>query len=64
MMKKYKCGIIVDPMNPEEIADAIDYLVSHKEEAWKMGQEGRRAVIEKYSWDVASKEFVNMINSL
>ena len=64
MMKKYKCGIIVDPMNPEEITNAIEYLISHKEEAWKMGQEGRRAVIEKYSWDAASVEFINMINSL
>ena len=64
MMKNYKCGIIVDPMNPEEIADAIEYLISHKEEAWKMGQEGRRAVIEKYSWDAASVEFIKIINSL
>lgn len=64
MMEKYKCGILVDPMNSQAIADAIEYLVSHKEEAWKMGQEGRRAVIEKYSWDVASKDYLGIVSSL
>lgn len=46
------CGIVVDPTNPEEIADAIIYLLEHPEEANKMGENGRRAVEEKYSWEM------------
>ena len=56
--------MLVDPKNPDQIADAINYLVENKEEAYKMGQEGRRAVIEKYNCDVVSKEYVEIINSL
>ena len=62
--EEYKFGVLVDPTNPEQIADAINYLVHNKEEAYRMGQEGRRAVIEKYNCDVVSKEYVEIINSL
>lgn len=45
------CGIAVDPTNPEKIADAITYLLEHPEDAKKMGENGRKAVEEKYSWE-------------
>ncbi len=61
---EYKFGMLVDPTNPDQIADAINYLAQNKEEAYKMGQEGRRAVIEKYNCDIVSKEYVDIINSL
>lgn len=64
MMKKYKCGILVDPKNSEQIAKAIQYLVDHKEEAYQMGQEGRRAVIEEYSWDAQSKVYLDIVDNL
>ncbi len=51
MLKKYPCGICVNPNDKQAIRDALEYLSTHKEEAYKMGQEGRRAVLEEYSWD-------------
>jgi glycosyltransferase involved in cell wall biosynthesis len=45
-----KCGILVDPAKIDKIADAMLYLIKHPEEAKKMGENGRRAVIEKYNW--------------
>lgn len=62
--EEFKFGILVDPTNPDQIAEAINYLVQNKEEAYKMGQEGRRAVIEKFNCDVVSKEYVEIINNL
>ena len=64
MMNKYKCGLLVDPKNSDQIAEAIKYLVEHKEEAWHMGQEGRRAVIEEYSWDAQSKKYLEIVSGL
>ena len=64
IMKEYKGGKLDDPLNERQIHDAIHYLVSHKEEAWRMGQEGRRAVIEKYSWDALSVRFLEIVNGL
>lgn len=64
LMEEYKCGILVDPKNSDQIAEAINYLITHKEEAYRMGQEGRRAVVEKYSWDALSKEYLRIVNGL
>jgi len=47
-----RCGLCVDPMNPAAIAKAIDYLVQNPDEARQMGENGRRAVLERYNWSV------------
>jgi glycosyltransferase involved in cell wall biosynthesis len=45
-----QCGLCVDPMDPVSIARAIDYLVRNFDEARQMGENGRRAVLERYNW--------------
>lgn len=62
--EEYRFGMLVDPTDSNQIADAINYMVKNKEEAYRMGQEGRRAVVEKYNCEVVSKEYVGIINSL
>ena len=44
------CGVLVDPTDPDEIAEAIVYLIEHPEEARKRGENGQRAVLERYNW--------------
>jgi glycosyltransferase involved in cell wall biosynthesis len=53
-----KCGICVDPFDPNEIANAINWIVANPEEARLMGENGRIAVIEKYNWENESKKLV------
>ncbi len=50
------CGLLVDPLNPAAIAEAIDYLVTHPEEAQRMGANGRKAVNERYNWTIEEKK--------
>jgi glycosyltransferase involved in cell wall biosynthesis len=50
------CGLIVDPAKPEEIANAMDYLMAHRDEAEEMGRNGQRAVLEKYNWEKESEK--------
>ena len=45
-----QCGICVDPCDPRAIAAAIDHLVMNPTIAKTMGDNGRRAVVEKYNW--------------
>lgn len=47
-----QCGLCVDPHDPKAIAAAIDYLVSNPDVAKRMGENGRKAVLEKYNWSV------------
>jgi glycosyltransferase involved in cell wall biosynthesis len=44
------CGLLVDPLDPEEIAWAMEYLHSNPEEANAMGQRGLEAVQSEYNW--------------
>lgn len=59
-----KCGLCVDPLDPAAIAKAIDYIVSHPDEARAMGENGKRAVYEKYNWGVESEKLISLYRSL
>ncbi len=45
-----KCGICVNPLDPKEIADAIEYVLTHPKEAATMGENGKQAVLTHYNW--------------
>lgn len=64
MVKKYHCGICVDPRNPIEIKEAIEYLMNNKREAYEMGQNGRKAVLTEFSWDSQWKNYLKVIKAL
>lgn len=44
-----RSGLIVPPDNAAALADAVDYLLTHPEEAEAMGRHGRQYVLEHYS---------------
>jgi glycosyltransferase involved in cell wall biosynthesis len=52
------CGVCIDPADPVAIAAAIDYFVLHPDLARRMGENGRRAVLEKYNWQPESRKLV------
>ena len=43
-------GILVEPRNPEQLAEAILKLIEDPELRLRMGQEGRRYVLKHYRW--------------
>lgn len=51
-----KCGICVNPLDIDEISNAIVYILTHPEEARIMGENGRTAVREKYNWDIEGEK--------
>jgi len=53
------CGLCVDPLDPAAIAKAIDYLVTHPEEARRMGENGRKAVLATYNWSIEEKKLLD-----
>ena len=64
MVEKYRCGICCDPHDVKEIRNAVQFLLDHKKEAYDMGQNGRRAVIERFSWDFESVRYLKVIKQL
>jgi glycosyltransferase involved in cell wall biosynthesis len=45
------CGIAVDPLDPEAIAAALRTLGEDPERAQRLGENGRRAIAERYNWE-------------
>lgn len=51
-------GLVVDPMDERAMVVAMQWMLDHPEEAERMGRNGRRAVIERYNWDVEAEKLV------
>lgn len=64
IMTKYSFGKIIDPMNIEDTANAIRYLLAHPDKAKKMGQEGRRAIKETLNWSFDEKRLLGLYKEI
>ena len=53
------CGFCVSPYSPEQIAEAMMFLIKHPEEAEVMGQRGRSAVEINYNWSSEAEKLLN-----
>ncbi|MCK4392813.1 glycosyltransferase [Candidatus Bipolaricaulota bacterium] len=64
MVEGNECGITVDPLDPKEIAKAIEYLLGHPAIRHKMSENGRRAFIERYNWNTEAKTLLELYKKL
>ncbi len=64
IIKVNNCGICVNPLNPQEIAEAIEFLINHRKIAEKMGNNGRQAIKNKYNWEKERHKLLMLYNSL
>lgn len=53
-----ECGLLVDPLDPIKIAEAIRWLLDHPVEAEAMGKRGKKAVEERYNWNIEEKKLL------
>lgn len=58
------CGLLVDPQDPQAIARAMEYLLSHDAEAEAMGRRGRQAACELYNWTSEERVLLKFYSEL
>lgn len=58
------CGLCVDPLQPKEIADAIDFILENPERARQMGENGQRAVEKRYNWGIEEGKLLTIYAQL
>jgi glycosyltransferase involved in cell wall biosynthesis len=58
------CGLLVDPLNPSAIADAITWILDHPGEAEAMGRRGQHAVTSTYTWDREAEKLLALYAKL
>lgn len=58
------CGLLVNPQDPKDIADAMQWMLDHPDEAAAMGLRGREAVKQKYNWEREALKLVDLYRRL
>jgi glycosyltransferase involved in cell wall biosynthesis len=64
IVKGAGAGLLVDPQSTDAISDAMVWLIDNPEQAKEMGKNGKRAVEEKYNWNIESKKLIAMYRDL
>lgn len=58
------CGIVVPSRDYNEMAKAVIHLYKNKEFKERLGENGRRAVIEKYNWSNEGKKLIELYKKI
>jgi glycosyltransferase involved in cell wall biosynthesis len=58
IIKQNENGILVPPNNVDKLADAIYYLLDNDDVRTKLGEEGRRFVVENFSSDIMIEKII------
>lgn len=64
MNELYHFAICVNPENPDEISNAINWLFTHPEQAIEMGKNGRKAIEESFNWEKESEKLISFYEEL
>lgn len=55
-----KTGMLVKPKDVDSLAEAMDYLLSHPEEAKAMGERACQMVLENYTWEKNAEKTIKV----
>jgi glycosyltransferase involved in cell wall biosynthesis len=58
------CGLVVASENSKEMAQAVISLYEDKKLSSEMGENGRRAVEEKYNWEIEGSKLVGLYDEI
>lgn len=57
-------GFLVDPSNDKEITEAIEKLLTDRELGRKLGRQGRKRMVEEFSWEKKLPKLMELLNRL
>jgi glycosyltransferase involved in cell wall biosynthesis len=57
-------GILIEPDNPESIADGIDCLLSDPEKANRLAAEGNKTIVQEYSLETTVRTYMALVDTL
>jgi glycosyltransferase involved in cell wall biosynthesis len=64
IIDRHQCGICVNPADLPAVHSAVEHLLDNPAEAAMMGQRGREAVRQNYTWDTEAKKLLDLYKSL
>lgn len=64
LIKEVNCGIVVDYSNVDQLREAIVTLRDNPELCKRLGDNGRKAFLEKYNWNIMEQRLYKIYDSL
>ncbi|WP_112903183.1 glycosyltransferase family 4 protein [Salinibacter ruber] len=64
IVEEHRCGLVVDPLDIDEIAAAIEWIFEHPEEAEAMGERGREAVEDQFQWSSQGEKLISFYDKI
>jgi len=64
ILDEFRCGLLVNPKDPGQIADALRYILQNPREAENMGRRGREGIFNKYNWQIEQKKLLSVYQGL
>ncbi|MFZ5516357.1 MAG: glycosyltransferase family 4 protein [Candidatus Zhuqueibacterota bacterium] len=58
IVREAGCGVVVDPLAPEDIAEKVAVLITDEKRRNEMGENGRKAVFEKFNWSSEEEKLI------
>ena len=59
-----ECALFVDPYNPKQISEKINYLIENKAIREKLGENGKELIKNKYSWEKEEIKLLKFYNNI
>jgi glycosyltransferase involved in cell wall biosynthesis len=63
LIKKYNCGVVVEPDNPEAFGDGLAYLVNNPDKRKIMGQNARNLAEGEFNRDIQANKFITHLET-
>jgi len=58
------CGLVHEAENHGDLAEKLFDVLKNKEEAKRLGDNGKEAVLDRWNWKVTSRELINLYDKL
>lgn len=64
IVENVRCGLVVDPTSPAEIAEGISWILRNPTAAEEMGRRGREAVEDRFNWKSEEEKLIGLYEEL
>ena len=64
ILEEKNAGLLVNPENSQQFANAIIQLLTDKELGSRMGEHGRTYVVENHSWEIIARRVADVCESV
>ena len=64
IVKRHNCGVVCEPDSPKKLAECIEDLFNNQDKVTEYGNNGYKAVIEKYNRGKLASKYFEVIEAV